>query len=203
MVMPISVGLWVLADQAVIKIYGAAYASSILPLQILLVSLVFAFLDFPVGALLNASNRQNRQTLAMGVTMVVNILLNLLLLPRLGIVGASVAALAGNITLLLIGALSVPKVLSRLGTSFWFWLGKNVLAALLMGVAVNWLKQLLLLWLAPRGLFLSAIYFSILIIAGGVVYLAAIWLLRLISRADWLDLLSILKRQPALETKNG
>lgn len=91
--LPLAVGIAAIADGLILAVYGEAYRPSILPLQILSASLLFAFLDFPVGAILNACNRQARQTLAMAATMVANIVLNALLIPRYTVVGAAVAAL--------------------------------------------------------------------------------------------------------------
>jgi O-antigen/teichoic acid export membrane protein len=62
-------------------------------------SLIFAFLYWPAGSLLNASDRQAKNTVVMGITMVANILLNLVLVPELEAVGAAIAALAGNAVL--------------------------------------------------------------------------------------------------------
>lgn len=199
MAMPISLGIFALADKIIIKIYGAAYEPSILPLQILLISLIFAFLDFPVGALLNAGNRQNLQTLAMGITMVVDIVLNIILLPRLAIIGASLAALAGNMVLVLVGASGVRRLIGVLGGDFWWSLFKNLVAALIMGFILMLIKNPLFNWLIPHGLIMTGVYFVMVIGLGLLVYLALLVIFRLITKDDWADILTILRRQPIIQ----
>lgn len=97
--LPISFGIAALATPIIIRIYGEEFAGSIVPLQILMFSLIFAFLYWPAGSLLNATDRQAKNTLVMGCTMVGNIILNVALVPRLEAVGAAIAALAGNMIL--------------------------------------------------------------------------------------------------------
>src|SRR3989344_815372 len=87
--MPLAVFLSDLSQEIILTIYPAEYAPAIVPMQILLASLLFAFIDFPVGALLNGCNRQGTQTTAMGIAMVVNVATNILLIPSYGVIGAA------------------------------------------------------------------------------------------------------------------
>lgn len=90
---PVVFGLFALAPEIIQFFYGSKFAAAAPTLQILVFALLFIFLDFPIGALLNASGRQALKTGIMGVTMVINLVANLLLIPRLGIPGAAVSAL--------------------------------------------------------------------------------------------------------------
>ena len=108
--LPIAGGLFVLGPTIIIQIYGIQYAASITPLKILMGSMVFAFLSFPVGSLLNACNRQKTQTTIMGLTVVLNVLLNIALIPRFGVSGAAIAALFGNCFLVIGGAVFLPRI---------------------------------------------------------------------------------------------
>jgi O-antigen/teichoic acid export membrane protein len=98
-VAPIITGIYVLAGPLIRVIYGPEFQGSVLPLQVLIFSLLFAFLYWPAGSLLNADDRQKANTTVMGLTMVLNIVLNAVLLPRLGAVGASWASVASNLLL--------------------------------------------------------------------------------------------------------
>ncbi len=98
-VFPISFGLMALATPIIIKLYKSQFAPAIPVLRILLISLIFGYLSFITGATLNASNRQKTQTFLLAFALVVNIFLNLLLLPKIGIIGAAYAALLSNIIL--------------------------------------------------------------------------------------------------------
>ena len=98
-VFPLSLGLGVIAKPIILKLYGVSYLPSVSILQILLTSLVFGFLSFITGALLNATNHQKIQTLLFAVALAINVFANLMLLPQFGLTGAAVAALLGNLIL--------------------------------------------------------------------------------------------------------
>lgn len=89
---PLVFGIWLIADQAVL-LAGEAYRSAAPVLSTLVFVLIPIFLDFPVGSLLNAANKQMTKTVIMGITMVMNILLNAFLVPTIGMMGAAIAAL--------------------------------------------------------------------------------------------------------------
>jgi len=101
-----------LAEPVIIKLYKPQFAPAIPVLQILLVSLIFGFMGFVTGATLNATNRQRVQTGLLAVVLVINIILNLILLPKWGIVGAAVAVLISNIVLCLGGYWFCKKVVA-------------------------------------------------------------------------------------------
>lgn len=92
-VFPIVGGIYAIAPELIAAYASPEYQSALYPLRILIFSLVFTFLDFPVGALLNARMRQNTKTGIMGATLVLNVILNAVLIPLYGLVGASIAAL--------------------------------------------------------------------------------------------------------------
>lgn len=164
--LPMAVGIFVLAEPIILRVYTAAYLNSVLPLKILMVSLFFLFINFPVGYLLNASNRQATNTINVAVALVVSVVLNILLIPRYAYVGTALAALISTIVLFVLGMLVVPRIIdySRV------YLLRNFLrifaASLLMGFAIDYLLNSVNLWLlVPLG---AAIYFAILFILGGL-----------------------------------
>jgi O-antigen/teichoic acid export membrane protein len=107
---PIVFGLFAVATEA-IGLAGEGYEASVPVFRVLIFVLIPIFLDFPIGALLNAAGRQSSKTAIMGMTMVINVLLNLLLIPQMGILGAAYAALASFIFMLLAGLWLVPSVI--------------------------------------------------------------------------------------------
>ncbi len=90
---PIVFGLFSIAPELIQIVYGTAYAPAIPTLEILVFVLLFIYMDFPMGSLLNSTNNQHIKTAIMGVTMVINIISNLILIPLLGIPGAAFSAL--------------------------------------------------------------------------------------------------------------
>jgi len=107
---PITFGIWSVAADAV-ALAGEGYAKAVPVLQWLVFVLIPIFLDFPIGSLLNASNRQATKTAIMGVTMVINVILNAWLVPTYGIVGAAWAALASFSFLFVAGLRYVPQLI--------------------------------------------------------------------------------------------
>lgn len=106
---PIAVGIFFLADDIIFSVYGKAWEASIDPLRILGIALVFVFWNYPVGNLLNAINKQTINTTNMGITLVVNVALNLLLIPRFTFIGAAVAAAGSAVVLVALGLPHVKK----------------------------------------------------------------------------------------------
>jgi O-antigen/teichoic acid export membrane protein len=88
---PIGVGTTLLAEKIIYATYGPAFAPSSIALQILIWSEVLIFLNSVFGNLLNSTNRQAvvaKQTI---LASILNILLNLVLIPSNSYVGASIA----------------------------------------------------------------------------------------------------------------
>ncbi|MFH0857400.1 MAG: flippase [Candidatus Magasanikbacteria bacterium] len=138
---PIAVGIGVLAKDIILFLYTPEYLPSVVPLQILIIGLIFSYASFPVGAFLNACNRQISQTVIVGIVMVVNIVLNLLLIPVSGVTGAAISALVGNILLTILGLCIIPRIAENF--SFKSLLSNFIrigLSAGIMGIAVVWLN---------------------------------------------------------------
>jgi len=98
---PIAIGIIATAPRLIPFLFGDAYLQSIIPLQILMVGVIAVFVNVELGALLNACDRQYMQTTLIGITMVLNIILNFVLIPYIGVAGAALAATGGNIFLTL------------------------------------------------------------------------------------------------------
>jgi len=108
--LPITFGTFALADQIIIKVYSSEFEPSILALQILIVSALFTFLTFPVGALLNACDRQKTNTRNIGIVMLVSIIISLILIPRFSFYGAAISALIGQSLLFTLGMIYVKSI---------------------------------------------------------------------------------------------
>ncbi len=180
-VAPIIAGLVALGPEIVRAVYGAAYAPSILPTQILIFTLIFIFLDIPIGSLLNGSDRQVTQTTLMGVAMLVSVILNVALIPVIGVMGAVAASLVSHAVLCFGGLHAIDKFLAWPRLRFFGLALRIALAAGGMGAVV---------WLAKPHLPLIA---SVLL--GGLAYAFFSFLFRTVSADDLRDLTGrILKR---------
>ncbi|MBI5254421.1 polysaccharide biosynthesis C-terminal domain-containing protein, partial [Candidatus Falkowbacteria bacterium] len=169
-VFPIAIGIGVLAHNIVITLYKEQYINSVLPLQILMVSLVFLFLSGPVSTLLNACDRQVTQTSIIGFVALTNITLNILLIPRFNVVGAASAALVGNFLIFAIGYYFTPKI-TQISHKYLFKTVLQIaLSAGVMGLVVYQINQLS--------------NFIIAILVGGVIYCAMVFITRVVRVED-------------------
>ncbi len=134
---PLATLLSALAPRLIPLLYGDDFSGSILPLQILPWVLIPIFLDFPIGSLLNATRRAGKKTLAMGITMVVNVVANFFLVPAYGPTGAAIAGVISFWVLFALGWWFVRKEVAN-GWLAWL-LARGLAAAVVTWVLTTWL----------------------------------------------------------------
>lgn len=165
-VFPLSAGIFAIAGQFIVRVYGEAYEPSVLPLRILVFSLIFGYLAFITGALLNAIGQQKKQTGVIGIALISNVALNLILIPRYGIVGAAVSALISNSIMWSCGlalacrytALSISGLVKQSV--------RSLVPSIIMGVIVYWLcLKMNFIFAIPIG---AVIYVVLLFVFGGL-----------------------------------
>lgn len=101
---PISLCLFVLADSIIVILYGAAFSPGVLVFRLISLALVFKMVGHSCATSLTASNRQGLRALSIGIVAVVNIILNIYLIPRFSYSGAGMATLATEILLFVLFA---------------------------------------------------------------------------------------------------
>jgi O-antigen/teichoic acid export membrane protein len=180
-VAPIAVGIFLLAETIVLTVYTPEYLPSVRPLRILIISLIFSYMSFPVGAFLNACDRQKIQTAIVGIVMALNIILNLALIPRLGVAGAAFSACAGNVLLTVIGALFIPRIAAMDVRSLAASVAQIALSATVMGTIVWFMRDR-----APLGA---------AILAGAAAYPIMLAATGAVNGADVRTLFSLLQRK--------
>jgi O-antigen/teichoic acid export membrane protein len=180
-VAPIVAGIMALAPEIVRLVYGADYAASARPLQGLILVLLFVFLDFPIGSLLNATDRQLTQTGLMGLATAVSVALNLWLIPTRGVDGVVIASVVSHAVLLVGGFLAVGRFLDWGASRFLGEALRIAAAAVSMGLAVLLVK--------PHAPVPAAI------LVGAVAYPALAFLCGAVRKADLAELKSGLMRR--------
>lgn len=170
---PIVFGIWSVAPEVIQIFYGSQFMGSVLPLQILIFALIFIFLDFPIGSLLNATDRQNVKTAIMGFTMVINVLLNLILIPIFGVVGACISSLFGFIFMFFAGWFFACKSVRVKFSDLIKLTYKIFLSAIIMAIFVLLIKQFVNIFIA--------------IICGGIIYIILIFLLGAIKKDHFIN----------------
>lgn len=86
------------ADKIILIIYGNAFISSAIALQILICVIPIIFITYLFGNLLGAINKQRFVAVVTGICAIINIILNILLIPKFSYYGASVATVLTEMT---------------------------------------------------------------------------------------------------------
>jgi O-antigen/teichoic acid export membrane protein len=176
--LPITIGILLLADKFIILFYGQDFLNSIVALKILSFDILLKFLYFCVFFVLIAVDKQNKMAVIAGCGVLINIVLNLFLIPEYSLVGASIATIITE-TFILVMYLyyaSVNNLKIPLSKIFF----KPVIACGVMAIFIYYFNDL--------NLFL-VIFFSVLI------YFFILFLLRDFSKEDKYLIKKLIKRQ--------
>lgn len=134
LVAPIVFGLWAIAPDAVL-LAGLEYNEAVPVLKVLIFALIPLFWDFPIGSLLNAVGMQKIKTAIVFATMILNIVMNIVLIPVFGSMGAAVSALASFSFLFLAGFWQVRKAIPGYAyRDFFFRVFPIMLSGFVMGI---------------------------------------------------------------------
>lgn len=163
-IFPLAFGIIVIAGPFVNLVYGNVYQPSVAPLRLLVVSLIFGYLAIITGALLNATNKQKIQTWLIAASLVVNVILNLILLPVLRIQGAAIAAICSNFILFAGGLYFSRKQAAIDMKKIMTYAVQTIIPAAIMALCVYALSRKIH-WIAavPAG---AVLYFILLFISG-------------------------------------
>lgn len=181
--LPIIIGAVVLADRIVL-LFTADYLEAVWPLRIAVVSLLFIFLNFPIGSLLNACDAQRRNTLNMAIVAVASVALNLALIPILQATGASITVLVTNVLMFILGLRAARQIIAYRARKNLQIFIKVLAASGLMGVSVHY----------------GGVYLNVFLAAalGALVYFLFLFLLGGFTRADILSIYNSFRRSGAL-----
>ncbi len=161
--LPISIGGFILASQIIKFGFGEGYSKSIPALQVLIWSIPFILLRIVPWAALIARNNQNLLLKAMVYSVIVNITLNILLIPRYGILGAAIATVITEFLTTVLWFKYTAHQELPLTSIQRFW--RPTLATLIMMVALLVLRPSNLLVGLPFGV---AVYILTLAVFGGI-----------------------------------
>ncbi len=137
---PVTFGVIALANEVVSKLYTSEFSMSIFPLQVLIASIPFLFVNFSLSSFLNATNRQKINTRNLGIIMVFNIILNLILIPKLGVWGASLSSTISTVLLFTMNLKAVLNIVKLKSRMFKPLIG-TILSSIIMFLLVFWVKD--------------------------------------------------------------
>lgn len=160
---PITIGGFIIASKAIDFLYGFNYgfSNSVLALQVLIWCTIFLFVNYFLGNVLNIVGKQYHFTIVGIGAAILNIILNLLLIPRYSFVGAGIATVLSEITIFLVLSYFIKDYLG--GINFFLIALKPAIAAVGMGIILYFLQfSLGILLLIPIGVITYAILFLLI-----------------------------------------
>lgn len=96
-ILPISITLFAYSDQIIKLVYGDQYHSASPVLQIFSLIILVRFLLEPFALMLTTSARQHIRLVTVLFATIINLVLNVLFIPKMGVVGAALVSLITNI----------------------------------------------------------------------------------------------------------
>ena len=157
--LPLAVGTTILAKRIIIFIFKGEFINSVAALQILIWALLFMFINYIAGYLLNSIEKQKLFTISVGITAVVNIILNFILIPLYSYIGASIATVISEILTFTMLYYFTSQNNYRL--NFLKLIIKPFFAVVIMSFFIIYFNNLHILLLVPLSII---IYFTLLFI---------------------------------------
>jgi O-antigen/teichoic acid export membrane protein len=161
--LPVAVGGWLLSDRIAELLYGAEYAAAGLPLSILIWVIPMMFLTEFLGYVIVIDGAERRVAGAIAISSVLNVSLNLLLVPRFGVIAAAFMTVVTEAVLLSQYLWLLRSLLT--GMNWSHILLRPIAAATVMGVVVYAARDLPVLLVIAIG---AVAYVSMLLVTGAV-----------------------------------
>lgn len=171
LIFPLAFGTTLLASPIMLFIYGPSFVNGTGSLRILIWTSVAVGLNSLYGNILIASGKRAAYMFIVGIGSIINIILNVILIPPYSLVGAAIATVAAEIFILVVAVWNVKKSFPFIPIPSYFM--KPLLSSLGMTVV---------LW------YLSSLPVLLLILIGTTVYMLFLFLFRGISKSELLYL---------------
>lgn len=148
--LPIAFATTILADKLIWTLYATEFTASIIALKILIWAEVFVFLNSVTGTIMVSTNKQLSITYITAFTAILNVTLNLLLIPYYSYIGASIATVASEFTMFALGVYIVREYFSDFSV---FKTGiKPIIASVCMSIFLLYFNHLSLVIVALEGM---------------------------------------------------
>jgi O-antigen/teichoic acid export membrane protein len=172
--LPLATGGIALASSLITFLYGADYKPSIILFQIICLPIAISSITYAGDTIIRGINRPGFILKTSAIFSVINIGLSLWLIPRYGILGATVA----NVVTLVLGLPVYGIYINKSIGAIWPFrdMIKIFIASLIMGVAIYTLQKYLHLG--------SALSLALFIPLGVVLYFAALFVFRVMQEQD-------------------
>ncbi|MDP3034287.1 MAG: flippase [Methanobacteriaceae archaeon] len=142
--LPVAVGTTMLAQEIILFIYTPQYLPSVAALQILIWSIVFMFVNGLSSNLLGSVDKQMAVTKITGIGAVVNVGINLAIIPILSFYGASIATVFSEFLIMLLFVRIISKTEYSVGNAILRDLWRIIIPCIVMLGVLVFLKLPLL-----------------------------------------------------------
>jgi O-antigen/teichoic acid export membrane protein len=162
-ILPITIGTWVVAEPLLTLLFGAEFAGYGDLTRLVFIALSATGFYILLNPLVVARHRYQLQAIASAVVLVVDLGLNLVLLPRLGIAGAAWAMISASLagSAVLLTEVARAHCLAAVGAAF----ARCALAALPMFFVARWLLPTHVVLAIAGG---ALVYLPIYVVSGGL-----------------------------------
>ncbi len=184
--LPIVAGISALGPEIIDLVYGPRFALSGPTLSVLIWALLFFFTNTLLGYMLFTANRQRDFLKVKIATLVLNLALNLVLIPRLGILGAAWATVATTAASFVLHERLVAEHLYRVRFLRLAW--KPIAGAALLAVSLRALAGL------PLG---------VTVAAGGAIFAASQLSMRFLTQEDREIIRRVMSRRRSAPPREG
>ncbi|MEN6330235.1 MAG: flippase [Methanobacteriaceae archaeon] len=167
---PLGFGTTILADKIILLIFGADFAPAVIALQILIWTMVFTFAGATFVQILQSVNKQLLLTKISLLCLGLNIILNLILIPRYSYIGASVVTVVTEIILVT----SIIQVTFQMG----YRIDSKKILNILFKVLLSSLVMSTFLW------YFHQLQLFLLVIVAILLYFTMIYIVKTFDQVD-------------------
>ncbi|HDY88502.1 MAG TPA: hypothetical protein ENH82_10395 [bacterium] len=176
--LPVAVGTLLLSERFIYIIYGKEFVKAIPALQILVFALIFIFVNYILMNILVAVDRQKINAIVAGTCVLVNITLNLCLIPHYGYLGAGFATVVTEIVLFAMCLYFVSKYVCKFNVIALFI--RPLISVIIMGAFIV--------------VILTKLNLAFIIIVSALIYFSCLLLFKFFTNDDKVILMHMLGR---------
>jgi len=171
MIIPISLAMFSFPEVVLNILFGAKYVAAANALRVLVIGTIFYVIAGTNFSVLSGIGKPKITSRIILIAAGINVLLNIILIPFLGIIGSAVASATGFLVMLILSVIYLEKNIS-VSIPVWAWTKIAFLGLIFISI-VAYLKRILVM--SP---ILEAI---VVCLASGLVYIVLAFVLRIVS----------------------
>lgn len=174
---PSAVGITLLADKIIVLIYKETYVNATLALQILVWTIIPLFINYILGIINIAVHKEREGVYVLFGNCIVNLALNIILIPKYSLYGAAAATVISEIFYFIGYYYIISK--SVFSLNIFKFMIKPIISSVMMGIIIHY--------------FLSINVFLLVILGAGIYFLFMYWM-KAFSEEDFAMINKILKK---------